>query len=431
MFEGYLELGGNEIVNNDRVIGYTQSADCPIYWIKCAPCGTMAEALGDAPYHMDQIDQAPWYDSANSDLSSRFYGVLALDVKGVHDSTRTVQTTESLGDGGVFGAQRHAMKKVRVRANVFARGRDALDYGLNWLNATLEPGACGQHGTACGVSDFGFMVQCPPPAPSEGASEQDIEAYEEALRLNERYLHDTQVTSGLLVRNYYEMHGVNAAEVEFTVTSERGYVYGKARRLQIFPTVDAVEDVATNLITNPSAETTGPDVTRRINLVENPSLEVNANGWTGYRGHTYMNILTNERVQNKPRAVGDWSYEITLSHGDVVDRTTNVRIEVKTPIAPSFQNKYITVGLWSAVEYPTEFIQAFEALYVLEGVSSWTIFDESSEIGNDKTGKFFISPLIFTGNLTHLHLAARVQYDVFDGSPNISLFADAAMAIIG
>jgi len=162
-YEGWFRLGGNEIVNNERARGYSQTAACPMFWLKGPRCDTLRDALGDAPYVHGNIPDAPWYDLSMPDVSSRFYGVFALSAVGLKDSTRSASVTESIDDGAQIGRTRKGSRQVRIRAILLARGSDALEYGTAWLNASLDPGACGQHGTGCGTTDLEYLAACPPP----------------------------------------------------------------------------------------------------------------------------------------------------------------------------------------------------------------------------------------------------------------------------
>ena len=162
-FEEWLALGGNEIINNARTVGYAKTAACPMAWFKGRTCPTLAAAtLNVALYHTSAIEAAPWYDTALPEISRRFYGAYGLSISGIEDSTRTASVTEGLSDGGVIGRVRKAPREVRVVALLAGEGRDALEYGMAWLNAALDPNACGQHGDACGTADLAYFSDCPP-----------------------------------------------------------------------------------------------------------------------------------------------------------------------------------------------------------------------------------------------------------------------------
>lgn len=162
-FEEWLALGGNEILNNARTVGYARTAKCPMSWFKGQVCPTLAAAtLTVAQYHTAAIEAAPWYDPALPEISRRFYGAYGLAIKGIEDSTREATVTQGLGDGGVIGRVRKGPREVRVVALLAGEGRDALEYGMAWLNAALDPNACGQHGDACGTADLAYFSDCPP-----------------------------------------------------------------------------------------------------------------------------------------------------------------------------------------------------------------------------------------------------------------------------
>lgn len=164
MYENYLTFGGVEIANTDRLVGYAKSGDCIVSWLKAEGCGVTSQAVGDGlPYTIDNIDRAPWYDIANHDLSSRFYGAMVVDQKGLSDSTRQASLTEGIADGGVLGGFRRAGREARFRLLLVANGRDAMDYGMNWLSSALDGRKCGQHGDRCGTTDLSFWVDCPTP----------------------------------------------------------------------------------------------------------------------------------------------------------------------------------------------------------------------------------------------------------------------------
>ena len=161
-FEGFLRIGGVDVVNTERIRGYLATIDCPRGLIKTDPCEGVASAVGDNDYTYEDISLAPWYDVSLPDVSSRFYGVIGLDLIGMTDSTRTANITEGIDPGGVIGGKRKASRSVTVQAMMFAKGRDALDYGDAWLNSVFD-GTCSTHGTACGTTDAEFFTECPPP----------------------------------------------------------------------------------------------------------------------------------------------------------------------------------------------------------------------------------------------------------------------------
>jgi hypothetical protein len=162
MFEGYLELGGSEVINSARAIGYINTADCPVGWLQAQPCAGISDALDEVvEYTVANIDRAPWYD-AQDPATWRFFGVHAITMEGLPDSTRTAAVAEGVLNGGVVGSVRHAVRRVRVRAMLSAHGEDALEAGFSWLSAALDPDVCGLHGNSCGATDACFFAACPP-----------------------------------------------------------------------------------------------------------------------------------------------------------------------------------------------------------------------------------------------------------------------------
>lgn len=162
VYDGYLRMGGNEIVNSPRAEGFTRSFDCYVPWLVGESCPFLQDAIGDSPYSYANIASAPWYDPSNPEVSSRVLGVYGMGFTGVKDSTRSVQVTEGLDDGGVIGSMRKGVRQVRARIAIVAIGDDAMEYARTWLEAALDPGACGQHAEECGTTDVEYLAACPP-----------------------------------------------------------------------------------------------------------------------------------------------------------------------------------------------------------------------------------------------------------------------------
>lgn len=252
MFEGYLELGGNEIVNSARSAGYLASGDCPSNWIVCPPCDGILDAAGGLPYTLANIADAPWYDE-QEEASHRFLGVHALSIEGLMDSTRTASIAEGIVDGGVIGQVRHAVRQSRVRVLLSALGEDALESGLAWLKAALDPEYCGIHGSSCGATDSCFFIACPPSR--------------------------SEITSLLPIWN---TPVINLALNPSMETAGPAVVV--ATNLATNPSFEtagssSVIVTATNLATNPSFEVIGNDKEVRRNLLLNPSLATVLTNW--------------------------------------------------------------------------------------------------------------------------------------------------------
>lgn len=201
MYDGYLTFGGNEVVNNDRARGYAQTADCPMFWFKGPTCPGLRRLIEpDAQattYEWADIEDAPWYDPVLPDLSSRFYGSFGIAFNSFMDSTRQASKTEGIDDGGVIGRTRKAMREVQVTTVLAGKGRDAIDYGMGWLSAALDPGACGQHGSECGTADLAFLADCPGTPQDYTKTEYDVTTLRKNLAFNPQAVGDPPEAGGV------------------------------------------------------------------------------------------------------------------------------------------------------------------------------------------------------------------------------------------
>lgn len=321
-YEGFLRIGGVEVVNTERARGYTTTTDCPERWISSdVECVSLADALGDVRYDFADIDKAPWYDASLADMSSRFYGVVGLEISGPTNSTRSASLTEGVNDGGVIGRTRKGMRGLRVRVTIMARGRDALDYGSQWLSSVFD-GTCSQHGDACSTTDAEFLADCPPPrgtVPVEGGGERPRadEEYAELVNPLRRFVHDIAVTSGPIdVEEFEPSNGFYGKTIEFTISSERAWVYGITKPLVLTPTLPSiVQDTPYNLIPSPSAELASGTITVATNLATNPSLETDGTDWFGGVGPGAITapMIAHGRVVNELSASGVGSYRTVFT----------------------------------------------------------------------------------------------------------------------
>ena len=372
-FEGYLEFGGVEVVNNERLRGYSRTSACASFVPKDSPCETLEDALGALaavdggtvePYTYDNITGAPWYDWTNPDVSSRFFGVFATSIRGDLSSTRSASVTEGIADGGVIGSTRHTSREMRVRVMLLARGEDALEYGVRWLDAMLDADACGRHGDQCGTTDLMMLTACPParlvdptpPVDPEEPAEDESDA-DYAARINEyqRWLHSVAAVSGP-----FEVEGskVDVAdswkiEMEFVLVAGRPWVYSRTRPVDL-PTTPStiVDDIPKNLIPYPSAEIQDatPVVVAR-NYSTNPSVEVNATGWTAavsaISGTAPAAYFTSGRV-SEIAANRAWSFKGQIvQSGAAAGRSVITLSQTVTPDL-SVPNTRISVNIWGA-----------------------------------------------------------------------------------
>lgn len=411
-YEGYLALGGQEIINNARAYGYTQTAGCPTHMLKRdAHCPNLWDALGEAaPYDYAEIGDAPWFDPAKPDVSSRFLGAYALRIDEVGDSTRRAEMSDTIGDGGVLGRSSKGPKEARVTALLIADGRDALEYAEHWLSATLDADTCAQHSDACGVTDLAFFADCPPErgavvkgdlgftlgkftdvdqligeeqilptndpqfysvAPTSNLRETtpgggiyalatdipvpyDDEEYE-ALQVRplRRFLHDVGAISGPTEREVVKVGRFWVKTVEFVLASERGYIYGATRTLDLPVTPPTVlQDVPFNLVPHPSGELASGDVVVATNLSTNPSLEVNGNGWSGFvttlTGTSAAGMSTHGRVTGELAASGSASFRSRLVGGSGSGSARLVSLQ-DVDISTVSVDQSISLSVWAAL----------------------------------------------------------------------------------
>lgn len=381
MWAGYLAVGGLEVGNSARAIGYSRTSDCPTYWLKeTSSCDSLGEALGHPVYDYVDIQNAPWYDPDIPDQSSRFLGVYIAAMENVQDSTREAAVTQRLQDGGRIGRIRRATREIRVRAVLTAKGEDAMEFGMSWLDSVLSPGACGAHGSACGVTDMEFFSECPPTRgtkitddllpDSDLYPEDDLfpaesvevpltdEEYAEVIDSYRRFFHNVACTSGpFTVEEFKSSDDVHVGRVvEFAITCENPWMYGVSTQVDVPPLVPSiVQDIAFNLLTRPSAELPGNGLTVSTNYCPNPSVETNATGYAYVMDPVSSpdptSIVTVGR-SNELAAVGSWAYRAHLDANGYANGWGGTwSFDVTTPLAtpPTTSGTRISFSTWAAM----------------------------------------------------------------------------------
>lgn len=168
MYDGYLQLGGDELANKARFKKYIEDSGFP--WVKPIPqaeADALRAALGDAPYTTPAGDNAPWYDPADP-ASANFWGLYVTGISGDEDSTRTATTTQAITAGGTSSVPRNGTREMRVTAVLAARDELAMESGMKWLNRVLDPADCAPD-VDCGVMTLcgyavvpGYLDSCDP-----------------------------------------------------------------------------------------------------------------------------------------------------------------------------------------------------------------------------------------------------------------------------
>lgn len=397
-YDGWLRFGGNEVVNNERARGISQSVTCPMYWLKGARCETLQDALQDAPYTAANLPDAPWYDLSMPDVSGRFFGVFALSVVGLKDSTRSASVTEGIDDGAVIGRTRKGSRQVRARLLLLARGQDALEYGVAWLNASLEPGACGQHGAGCGTTDLEYLTDCPP---ARELLETDAE-YQARVEPYRRFLHGVAVTSGPLERELMNVGEFWGQIFEVTFTAGRPWIYSSTRpvSLPITPTV-VIQDTPYNLAPYPSAELASAGVVDvATNYSANPSVETNATGWAAtaaaLSGAAPAAYFTSGRVTGELAANGAASFRArVLGNGSTEVASSKARVITEHTVAITPGAQRVSFTGWAAALIVTGAavssvdVMRAEAQWYVGGVATGAPVDLGTASPSEISGRVF------------------------------------------
>jgi hypothetical protein len=171
-YPGWVRFGGEYggpiasdapvVMNNEYTRALTVSEGCSSM-LRGPECDTLLDAVG--PLASTPVTESPWYDPRYPDQSSRFLGLFGIEASLINNSTREVPVVQGIDDGGVIGTTRHGVAQLRLRAALIARGEDAADWGMAWLDRRLDPDGCGKHITQCGVADVEFLAACPPARP--------------------------------------------------------------------------------------------------------------------------------------------------------------------------------------------------------------------------------------------------------------------------
>lgn len=213
-FHGYLNLGGNELLNSARVTAYARQLG--IAEITCQSCETLPRALGDEPYSSPDQDDAPWWDPSVT-ASKDFAGVLGVEITGLDRPTNVREVIPLAGDGAALSPVRRKPREILVRANLFARTECALSYGRSWLAAAVRGGFCG---LPCVGDDLCFLACCPPECDSPTPGEFDT-----CGDAQWRTVYNVGVLDGPTPRQLRRVSGGWMQEVEWTFTAGNPFIH--------------------------------------------------------------------------------------------------------------------------------------------------------------------------------------------------------------
>lgn len=144
MMDGYLTLGGVELVNHARLSAYLETVGSGLSSVTPCGCDTFtAELVGDLPYTTPEQDEAPWYDPDVPE-SADFAGLMVLSVEGLDDHPVRRSVTNAVTGGASFGRARVMPRTITVTGILLGATCCAVDYGFHWLAEVLTGCSAGQ-----------------------------------------------------------------------------------------------------------------------------------------------------------------------------------------------------------------------------------------------------------------------------------------------
>lgn len=228
-YTGYLELGGNEIINSARV--YTYALGLGITAISCTQCELLPRVLGDNAYLSADMDDAPWFDPSVV-ASKDFAGVLGLEITGLDQPFNVREVLPLAADGAALSPLRRRQREIQVRALLFARTECAMSYGRSWLAAAVRGSSCG---VECIGDDLCFLACCPtectdpPPEPDDDCGNAQW-----------RTLYNVGILEGPIARETTLLNGGLMQQVEFTLTAGNPFIYHRPTLVAAGPSVAQV-----------------------------------------------------------------------------------------------------------------------------------------------------------------------------------------------
>lgn len=248
-WEGYLTYDGVEIVNVARTEAYALAGGAGEWFTPTYNNPYLRELLDQPEYTTPALDSAPWYDQ-DIPVSNQFWGLYPLDVSGMDDSTRSAETIEFSGPGGVPGRLRSGTGAPVWQVMLMGADDKACEYGFQWLKrATLGRVCAPLRGDATPLGfQVGFLstepelpVTIPGGVPVDGDTvflyggdaggipADTVAGPDARLREYMRFFNNAKVTRGPVVERKRTTSACNGAIwiVQFTLTTGDPHQYGR------------------------------------------------------------------------------------------------------------------------------------------------------------------------------------------------------------
>lgn len=189
---------------------------------------------------------------------------------------------------------------------------------------------------------------------------QTDEEYAAVVDPLRRYAHDVKVISGPFeVSTRESRDGIHVGrEVEYTLYAEQGWIYGKAEPVSIPPILPVVvDDVPVNLVPYPSAELGINEVTVAVNHAPNPSLELDAVGWSGarYAGDGSATVsVAGSRVVGERAFSGSSSFRLRIAGSSTAaagQGSISALIEAQVSLANLAAGSKVSLHIWGALVF--------------------------------------------------------------------------------
>ena len=201
MYDGYLALGGVEIMNRARTSAYLRSNLGGRVEILCDDADLRA-GLGHGAYA--STANAPWVTGGRA-AGQRFLGLFPGKLTGAEDSTRGVDVTELTGDGAIMTSPRYGSLEMRFVASAFAMDEDAMEEGIAWLKQSLSNDGCSDADLGC-TGREARLFAAKPSTTAEATTRT-------------RVFHRVETTEGPLVIKKFPTRGFVMWQIEFTLTA--------------------------------------------------------------------------------------------------------------------------------------------------------------------------------------------------------------------